>query len=509
MSPSELFSIDVDAHLKKAATHTFGSPSHYPVELVRAALRRGARHIDIRITKQYVEVQDDGEGLNEKDLHMLIAVMEPNQPAEKKEEAVEALQNRKNFGLLALFAPSPEKITVETISPDCSPQKKQFVFQKGTLRQQNACNLPAGTRITLHAHKHRDMAREKQVITTYCKWSDKEIRLDKRLVSGGNTVALTKQLATMRLKNSAYSPKGILGIPRTGDLCRIRLLDCGIPYRYVTAPIHKGFVFEAAIEFVGDIKRHLLNTLAEQAAPLYTWLCNQHAASGEPVRERIEALIFTHYRLTWSPRFLKRFSPFPLFGSNERLSLEQIKKEATDSSVYAVPRGKEKLRYPTGGRCVLLLSREQADFLINLHGIPITFLSPLYRRENPLKKLFHRLKRFLKTLPSHLAPSPSLKNALPPSRLSGAEGLFMETLNNYIQKAPQPFEKGSKIAKAVMAPGRRGFPSAIATESKKNHTSHNNKVLIVKRYHRWILEAIRAVEENPDNIEMVIPMLKR
>ena len=28
-----LFSIDVDAHLKKAASHTFGSPSHYPVEL--------------------------------------------------------------------------------------------------------------------------------------------------------------------------------------------------------------------------------------------------------------------------------------------------------------------------------------------------------------------------------------------------------------------------------------------------------------------------------------------
>ena len=36
-SNPQLFSIDVEAHLSKAASHTFGSSAHYPVELVRAA----------------------------------------------------------------------------------------------------------------------------------------------------------------------------------------------------------------------------------------------------------------------------------------------------------------------------------------------------------------------------------------------------------------------------------------------------------------------------------------
>ena len=33
MNDTNLFSIDVDAHLRKAASHTFGSAAHYPVEL--------------------------------------------------------------------------------------------------------------------------------------------------------------------------------------------------------------------------------------------------------------------------------------------------------------------------------------------------------------------------------------------------------------------------------------------------------------------------------------------
>src|SRR5512137_1616883 len=89
-----LFSIDVEAHLKKAASHTFGSPSHYPVELVRAALKRGAGEVDIRVGRTRIQVTDNGSGMDADAIKTLTTLLDPTQPTELKEAAVETLQNR-------------------------------------------------------------------------------------------------------------------------------------------------------------------------------------------------------------------------------------------------------------------------------------------------------------------------------------------------------------------------------------------------------------------------------
>ncbi|MCP4218808.1 MAG: hypothetical protein GY765_29520, partial [bacterium] len=113
MNSGTLFSIDVDAHLQKAASHTFGSPSHFPVELVRAALKRGADVVSVEIGRNRIRVVDNGNGFGEADIETLNCILDPARSTAHKEAAIEALQNRSNYGLLAIFAPSPLRIHIE------------------------------------------------------------------------------------------------------------------------------------------------------------------------------------------------------------------------------------------------------------------------------------------------------------------------------------------------------------------------------------------------------------
>jgi hypothetical protein len=500
MSPSNLFSIDVDAHLKKAASHTFGSSSHYPVELVRSALRRGAREVDIEIGRNRLRVRDNGRGIDAASIKILTRLMDPAQPPAVKEEAVEALQTRKGFGLLALFASSPEKILVENAS---ASGKLRILFQQGMFNKFDSCGLGTGTHITLFTgtHSHRDITREKQIVQVYCQSVQKEIRLNNRLISGGPM--LSQQMAYLKITPSKYISHGTIGIPSTGDLCRLRLLDQEIPYRYVTLPPFKGFIFDAAVEYpYGNlITKNILNHLTEFVFRLYQWLCQHHATTSPQIQARIEELIFTHYRLTGDTSLFRYFSPFKVFRSSDTLSLPQIIRQASTSPIFAVPQGKERLRYNTTGKKVLSLTREQADFLINRQNLPITFLSPLFKKEKRFPKLFYSFKKNLKRIILYLFPTPSRKKILHLHQLSFSEQFFINTLNQYLSKSSDLFLFHGPVLQAVMILSRGPFPSIPPKKGKKSHP------LFIRRSHPLIRKAISAVQREPGNVEIFVPLI--
>jgi hypothetical protein len=502
MTPSNLFSIDVDAHLKKAASHTFGSPSHYPVELVRSALRRGAQQVDIKITRNRIETRDNGSGLDPASIKTLISLLDPRQPIAVKEEAVEALQTRSGFGLLALFASSPEKILVENVS---APGKTRILFQKGMLSTFDTCGLTTGTHITLftHTHSHRDITREKQILQVYCQGVQRDIRLNNRLISGGPL--LSQQMAYLKITPSTHISHGVIGIPPTGDLCRLRLLDQGIPYRYVTLPPYKGFIFDAAIGYPypsnGEITKSTLNHLMGFVFQLYQWLCQRHATASPQIQARIEELIFTHYRLTGDTSFFRYFSPFKVFQSSDTLSLTQIMRQSSTSPIFAVPLGKERLRYNTTGKKVLSLTREQADFLINQQNLPITFLSPVFQREKQFPKLLYSFKKMFKRIILYLFPTPSRKKMINLHQLSSSEQFFINTLNQYLSQSSDLFLSHGPLLQAVMIPSRGPFPSIPSKKGKKSHP------LFIRRSHPLIRKAINAVQRDPRNVEIFVPLI--
>lgn len=506
---SSLFSIDVDAHLKKAASHTFGSSSHYPVELVRAALRRGAKRVDVNIRFDRIQVTDDGPGMDKASIDTLRALLDPAQPAAIKEAAVESVQTPGGFGILALFAPAPTKIRVENVSV---LGKTHFLFQDRKLSKLYACDLITGTRITLSARANRDISREKQVLSAYCRSVSKDIRLNNRLIS--QQPLLSHQLAMVNITGSNLISEGNVGVPSTGDLCRIRLMDMGIPYRYVTLPPHKGFIFEAAVEYNdtsnGEIPGVLLDHLAEFALPLYQWLAKHYAAALPDIQSRIEELVFTHNRLTREEegtQLLNHFSLFRVYRSPRTLSYPEILRHFGDSPVFAVPRHKERLRYNTTGKTVLSLTREHADFLVNHKKLHVTFLPPILQKERYFPKFIYSLKRVLKTFIVSLLPTPSREKYIPAEQLSSSEKVFIDALNDSLSRTAKIQTSRLQTLRAVIVSSGGLFPS-IPPKGGKNGDGAGHPLLI-RRRHPLVLKAVRAVEADPANIELFVPLLTR
>lgn len=500
-----IFSIDVEAHLKKSASHTFGSAAHYPVELVRAALRRGGREVNILIGRDRIQVQDNGSGMDTASINTLIRLMDPSQPEAVKEEAVESLQTREGMGLLAIFASNPEEILVENVSRE---GKTHLHFQSNQLKTSGPGSLTKGTRITLLSSR-RDYTQEKLLLEVFCRSVPRRTRLKLNNHPIGGQPFLIHQMATMKISPSTlthtYTAGGRVGIPLAGMICHLRLLDQFIPWHHLTLPPQQGFIFDAAVETTDDVTHELIDYLCQHAHQLYQWMCKRYTSAAPDHRYRFEELFFTHCRLTGDESYLNQFSPFKIFNSRRSLNLEQVKQKAAHGSLYAVPQKKKKdrLRYNTGSKTVLSLPRTQADLLINQLNIPITFLNPVTRRQNPLPKFWHTLRKGIKSLICYILPKP--KKILTAEQLSKSEQKFLLAFIRNLTRSSEsmPYQIQPPEAQAVMVQGKGLFPSILT----KDKSSSPPQRLLIRRSHPLVRKAIKAVEADPRNIEIFFPLL--
>jgi hypothetical protein len=274
-------------------------------------------------------------------------------------------------------------------------------------------------------------------------------------------------------------------------------LDQGIPWHHFTLPPQKGFIFDAAVETTGGVTRELIDYLVQYAHRLYQWL-GQRYASAEPVhRDRIEELLFTHCRLSGDDSLILQFAPFSLFNSRRSLSLRQVKEKAARGLLYAVPGHKDRLRYNTAHKTVLSLTREQADLLINHLNIPITFLNPAANRVNPIPAFWYALKRGFKRFILSLLPTP--KQILKFEQLTKGQQLFTTALTQYLNGQGEFSLFHHPGVQVIMIPSRGPFPSIALKKNKKQ--------LFIRRNHPLVEKAIRAVQSDPRDIELFVPLL--
>ncbi|MCP4220169.1 MAG: hypothetical protein GY765_36395, partial [bacterium] len=341
----------------------------------------------------------------------------------------------------------------------------------------------------------RDMAREKHILEVYCFAVSKEVCLNgKRL---GGSKPLPHQLVTVPVKEYPGCAGGIIGVPVSGDICRIRFMDTGIPYRYVTLPAHKGFLFDTALEYGGEVGPDFLDHLADCSLRLYRWLCGRHGVAGEATQNRIEELMFAHYRATGDVSLFREFSPFKLYRSDASLSFPQLARESR--TIFAVPGHKERLKYSIGSRLVLSLTREQADFLVNGMEIPITFLAPGRRKKKILPRVARFIKRFFtrfcRSLLFKVLPGPG--PVVPLHLLLSGEQDMVNALNRY-------------LAKVQGKPGRPAFRQAVMVDKWSLFPTFmhpKTKILYINRRHTLVQTAMEKVRENRNNIELFIPLL--
>lgn len=491
----QLFSIDVDAHLKKAASHTFGSPAHYPVELVRSALGRGAGQVHVTLSNNHIQVEDNGKGLDREAIDTLVRLMNPSVSIADKEAAVEALQTRDGMGLLAVFAANPTDVVIENAPAPPDKNTRLHFTGTGRFHMGEDVSIHRGARITLKT-RPRNMESEKRLLGIFCRAVKEEIFIDNNKISGHD--ALTGQMATLELEPSGPVHGGQIGLPKEGNLCRLQLLDRGIPWHHLTLPPRKGFVFDAAVQYRGDpadAGNDLVPELLPYAEKLYQWLCKRYSTAEPHHRERFEELIFTRCRLTGDVSLLHQFTPFQLYNSVYSLDLSGLREKAADGVLYAVPRNKERLKYNTGGgngKTVLSLTREQADLIINFLKLPVTFLSPMRQRLFSWWGLRCQLKNTWRRFLTALIPGP--KKILGGSQLSAEEMAFLNLLNKHLAGRTD----GVVAREAVMTDSRRPYPAVL---------DQTGTICLLRRNHPLVRGAVRAAKIDPENVELFLPLL--
>lgn len=484
-----LLSIDIEAQIQKIANFSLTSAAHYPVELVRLSLKRGADRIEINTTGKKMQIRDNGRGISPPDMARLKALADSSQSLSQREQAIEAFRSQRGIGFLVLFSPALEKTLIENI---WGSQPEALLIEQDHIKQSNSRTLELGTRVTI-LKKQGNYQEEIAILKHYCQGVKKEIIINK--------TPLTKQsilkecLAVCRMPADGQLGEGLIGVPQAGIICRIWLLDQGIPWFHTAFYPWRGLIFSAAVEYQQEIGPLIYDSCAEQAQQLYQWLTQKYAGLSAKSQTRIEELLFKHYELTSDNQMVNRFSPFRLFQSRQCLNLSQIAEAILTQSLYVIAQKDNPAEFNTSEKTILFLTDPQIDFLLNQAKIPLLFLAPAFNKIN-------RWQRFLFTISQKwtrlLAQFPfSQRKAIAPDHLVPAEALLLKKLQQYLtnQQIKDPAFFPAALTCAFL--NSRGFLPTLRVK----------ETIFLRRRHPLVQKAVKIVNAQPDHIEFIAPLL--
>lgn len=485
-SRADIFSIDVSAHLRKLSAYSDRSPAWYPLELVRSALRRRARRVDVIVSPRRLEMRDDGDGIDPVRLDALARIFSPAVSASAREESLAQCQDGPGTGLLAVFASDPSKVVVE--NAHCGVRRRLVFATDAPAAETAAGAVSEGTRIIIFrrgAGKWRRL--ERRMISEFCRSANGEVWLDGRQISGKRP--LVDYVA------AALTDSGMVAVPQWGDLCRIRLLDQGIPWSFTSWPSPQGLSFIAALERTTPADALLPARLAPSARKLYEWLAERFLEQPPRFRERIEELLLAHARRSGDFTLLEKCPLFTLWPSGAKASLVDIKSFLARSSLRAIPARSASRFSSTVGENVLALTPSQTDLLANRLRLPIRFLAPLSSRRFSLNTLWHCLRRLGIAFLGRF--SLGAEKPLAQGRLTTAEREMTGSLERWLS----------------LIPGRRNdipsvvWSNALSVTPTRLKNVAGRPCLIIRRRHPQLPHLLAALAADAKNIEWLVPIL--
>ncbi len=303
----ELLSVDADAHLEKLTAHMFPSPALLPVELVRSALKRNAATVSIHVRSERIVISDDGDGIDSAEWQALACLGDSGQSAAAREKAMALIQGLAlpGIGLLAVFMPGVRSLQIENAGPSGAGT---LHMAAGRSQLQNGSSWLRGTRISIR-RRRGPSAEEKVLLAQLCAAVQAEIHINGRLLM--KKPLLIHNLAAMNVTLAENSGPSLLAVPVQGDVCRVWLLDQGIPWQITTMAPVQGLVFVAALETASQLTAPALETLAADANRLYQWLAENFEKFPEHFQSRIENLFFKQARAAGRPRLAVDLRHFP------------------------------------------------------------------------------------------------------------------------------------------------------------------------------------------------------
>ncbi|MCX6556093.1 MAG: hypothetical protein NTW95_01450 [Candidatus Aminicenantes bacterium] len=490
---TELLSIDADAHLQKLTANMFPSPALLPVELVRSALKRAAAAISIRVDSERIEIADDGAGIGCEEWRALACLGNGSQDAVAREKAMASLQDagRPGIGLLAVFCPGIRAVQIEN-SGQAAKGTLSIAAGRSELRDGNS--WPRGTRITIR-RRRGPAAEERALLAELCAAA----AVAGEIVINGRPLKkkqLLKDCLVSLGDNGGKKPeRSRLAVPAQGDVCRIWLLDQGIPWQVLAVAPVQGMVFTAALETDSVPAPPAIAAMAAGARRLYRWLAENYDQFPDHFQSRIEDLLFRQARTEGDYSLLSLCAPFRLRASSRRLSLAEVRHAAAKGALSFTDNDSRAGRFSVPGKNILLLSARQKDFLINHLGLPLVPLNANAATKAKPHRKWGVCRRALAGIQKRFAPA--VARIINASRLSEEENVLCRELEKlWQQKMAATTPAAPAITLSVGMVGGRGLAAAFRLKNRFGET------LLIKRRHPLTRLALQKITLDRDNREL-------
>jgi hypothetical protein len=487
----ELLSVDADAHLHKLASSMFPTPTQLPVELVRAALKRRAKKVALKIGRSLLLVEDDGEEIDAGHWRHLACALDARRAPADREQAISALQDaaRPGIGLLAVLVPGAEEIRIESPGRENRPALQ---IRGGAVASPAATRVDRGTRIAIR-RRNGAIDGEKKLLTELCAAVSAEVTLNGLRIE--KKPVLRRALVQQEMDLGPGKGSFQVAIPARGDICRIWLLDQRIPWQLFTSASYRGLVFDAALESRQAATEREFAQLAAAAVRLYHWLAEHYPSFPPRYQERIEDLLFKKMGMSGDLRLVSSFAPFRLWRSHLRLSLEEVRRKADAGTLYALPLNASPGRFPYARQEALQLTPRQSDFLLNIAGVPLIPISATATNPGMRSRLAGAWMRFTRLLADRIPHRRT--GTLDPASLDDEERRLCRELELIARGhahpvAPSPLH-------VAMIPGR-GLTHCIWRPMKSGD-------LLLRRGHPLVKAAVRSVARDRANAELAFTAL--
>jgi hypothetical protein len=256
---ASLLTIDVESELRKLTQAQLQGSWQLPAELVRRALRGGARRVELELGRTGLQIRSLGDRMDHAILRELAALLDNKRSPQRRHRALSALEQAGALSLLGLVGLEPSSVSI--ISPNANPEGETMGLRwerGGAITLQRFLPpYPEHVEVIVRGTK-LDRPRAREWLTGAARFAPADIFIDGRPLARGANQGFGEVFSLAPLV-SLVSPvagpvagpvaTGTLAIPREGELARLYLLQDGLVTTHMS--LTDAPCFEAAIETRG------------------------------------------------------------------------------------------------------------------------------------------------------------------------------------------------------------------------------------------------------------------
>ncbi len=484
-----LFSIDVDAEVRKLCGRQFASDVDRLAEMVRTAIAQGAVEVHLEFGRRKVVLDATGAHFPAPLLDTLYEIRNPQAPAARRHAAVVACERGAGLGLLALLAEPHLRIL---------SGGQQLLIAPGRVRRGERRGGRSGDGLRIEIRR-RTTAAEIAQLKRACRYSRVPIHIDNQRCSHAGESA--EAIVSLQFRTDAF--EGWVGVPRDDELCRTAYLYREVIHRETVGVSGRGFSHVAAVWArqarsgeeipLADISRAVRSVRVD----LYRRLPQLLPTLADADQRAVRNLLFRRCERSRDPEPLRGLAIFRRLAG-EPVAIETVRATATERTILAVEAGAAPKPWIADPRRVFCLDERERGLLSDLLGLAVVE-PPVRVPDSAWRRLRGRLRngtvavlRLTQRVIGYLLAGRQVDPAL----LTAQEQHFVAAVETELGSGrfllPGISWELSRRMPVVMI-DRGSLPARVVRHG-------NHRALEVPRGDRVLRDAVAAVAVDPGNV---------